>query len=186
MRAKDFLILQWEKISTRFSAQEESVLLPFAISERKSILICLPEYSDDPNHSQTLVLKYQAFFLGRPILFCAPSSQEPFIKSSCSCLYYNSTSLSFPNKLKHAIREALFPATYQLAIDLNSHFSLPAALICKKSKAKTRITFEKPNARWFFNVLLQPDELGEPFHLSVMKHYLQSITQVINSEESSL
>ena len=183
MWVKQFLILQLERSLYVLSKHKEDVRLPIAVSENQPVLICLPEKSDNQNQCQALVLKYQALFLGRTILFCAPADQEQFITSSCKCLYYSSESLSIPGKLNPVIQEVLHSSTYRLAIDLNQDLSLPAALICKRSGAKTRISFEKPHARLFYNVLFRPDESSDSAHLTAMKNYLQSIIQIVNSEE---
>ena len=174
------IILQREKFFSKFKNSNDSVILPITIQGSRRILICLPETNIDKISYQALILKYQTLFLGQPIQFCALSNLAPFIHSSCSCLFYTYSSLSILNKLNDSIKQVLVSTKYQLAIDLNHDFSLAAALICKTTGALTRITFAKPNARIFFNVLLQAKLTGwnGKDRLDIMKNYLQAIIQI--------
>lgn len=140
----------------------------------------MPENNIDKVSCQTIILKYQTLFLGHPIQFCALSEFAPFVQSSCNCLFYSYSSLSFPNRLEDSIKQVLLATQYQLAIDLNQHFSLAAAIICKTTGALTRISFAKPNDRLFYNVLLDPGLSGLAIQnkLEIMRHYLQSIIQI--------
>lgn len=156
------------------------VALPIVIQGSKRILICLPETNLTKTTCQELILKYQTLFLGQPIQFCALSTLAPFVHSSCNCLFYAESSISIPNKLNDSIKQVLESTQYQVAIDLNHDFSVAAALICKTTGAPTRITFAKPNARTFFNVLFQSesDRTNGKDRLDMMKNYLQNIISI--------
>lgn len=172
--------MQWEKFTSRIKTRNDQINLPIVIDGGKKILICLPENNIDKVSCQTIILKYQTLFLGHPIQFCALSEFAPFIQSSCNCLFYTYSSLSFTNRLEDSIKQVLLATQYQLAIDLNQHFSLAASIICKTTGALTRISFVKPNARLFYNVLLNPEHSGLSVqnNLEIMKHTLQSIIQI--------
>lgn len=180
MSAKRALILGWEKLITKFRSLKDTVQLPVIVTQDKSILICLPEDVQDPIFCQKLITLYKEFFDNHTIQFCATSSQAHLIKSSCSCLFYSQSSLTFPKKLDETIKQVIRGDNYQLAIDLNQTFSLTAALICKNSNANTRITFAKPNANIFFNIVVALELMKSDmeFRLGVMRDYLQSILLV--------
>lgn len=180
MSAKRALILGCEKLATKFRSLKDTVQLPVIVTQDKSILICLPEDVQDPTFCQKLIAKYKELFNNYTIQFCATSAQAHLIKSSCSCLFYSQSSLTITKKLDETIKQVIRGDNYQIAIDLNQNFSLTAALICKSSKANTRITFAKPNANIFFNILVAFELMKSDMELrlAVMRDYLQAILLV--------
>ena len=148
------LILRREKIYHHFAQKEGAVQLPLLIDASDRILICLPEEPKMVFVTGEIINEYQSYFAAFSLQFCAPLEIADKIPETTKCIYYDNKTFSLLHKFPEALEKTLRATRYKMAIDTNRNFSLAAALVCRATQAPIRISFSKPNATSFFNLIL--------------------------------
>ncbi len=143
-----------EKLVHQFTKSKNEIQLPIFLNSKDNILICLPEEKDTNNLNKNLTREYLDFLSNYYVQFFASSENASEIPDSVKCLFYDKNCLPFWKKLPKNIKDLLNEKPYRIAIDLNLKFSLIAGMICEATKASFVMSFDKPNAHLFFNVIV--------------------------------
>jgi len=186
MSLKQQLILKRERWSVRFAKRWQAIQLPIAKKTLTQILICLPE--ENSYSPIDLIADYQNLFADSRLLFCAAHHLAERISSSTNCFYYKLEELPLWRKLTIPLTELLAARQFEMAVDLNTTLSLPAALICMTTKAPLRISFAKPDADLFYNVQVQIQDKGQSMQnkLATFRKHLQPLINCRKQSEPIL
>jgi len=163
-----------EKMLRRRRRGRSAVVLPFFLDFRQRILVLLPEKANFPPLHE-IIRRYQQFFDGVPVQFVAHAGRAGDIPPDLQCIYYSEDSATIFGRLTPAIAGDLAHHDYQLAIDLNDRFALIPALICLKSGAPVRVSFDKPEGTFYYNVILRTNGEEYPVNLERMLGQLRAV-----------
>lgn len=166
------MILKRERFVHRFIKSKSEIHLPILLNPKDNILICLPEETNNNNLKINLIREYQDFLSNYNVQFFASTENKNEISTSDNCLFYDKNCLTLWKKLPEKIKTFLDGKTYRIALDLNLKFSLMTGMICEATKASILMTFDKPNADLFFNVIVNSGK--------EKKSYLESLPMIKN------
>lgn len=169
MSFKKQLILGKEKVFHHFAQKEGVIQLPLRMDTSDPILICLPEEAQLAFAPAEIINEYQSYFTAFSLQFCAPLEIADEIPETINCVYYDNKAFSLLHKFPEALKKTLRATRYKMAIDTNRDFSLGSALVCKATQAPIRIAFNKPNAAFFFNLILSVPQDDNSYQESLKK-----------------
>ena len=169
MSFKKQLILHREKVYRHFAQKEGAIQLPLRLDTSDRILICLPEETQSVFAPGEIINEYKSYFTAFTLQFCAPLEIADEIPETINCIYYDNKAFSLLRKFPEALKKTLRATRYKIVIDTNRDFSLGAALVCRATQAPIRIAFNKPNAAFFFNLILSVQQNNNSYRESLIK-----------------
>ena len=145
----------------RFHFREPDKVLTFtdAVKRARSALVVMPSEQMYSEMSRPLLQFIQSRFSGGNLTIIVPEEAKPVVRQLTRCDVINLRqddigSFALPKK---EIINRIRRNTYDLVIDLNLKFSLPAAYMCKASRSRLRVGFATEYADTFFNLQIRTD-----------------------------
>ncbi len=174
------MILEREKLFHQFTRQKKEIHLPIRFNSKDQILICLPEKNHSEYSKKELIQEYRDLLSNYKVQFVASTDCADEIQGSINCIFYDKTSFSFWKKLPKNFKTLFIAKQFRAAIDLNVEFSLIVGMICEATRAPFLMSFDKPNAQIFFNILVGNNNNSFKDSLFLIKSKLQSLSNINN------
>lgn len=122
------------------------------ITRARRALILLPQEMNDPTPVQMFLRQFSSRFKIRKLVVVTNSQRlASFPIGSFNFVAYSDGDISKLYLPKGALRRKLDGSFFDIAVDLNKTLFLPAAFLCKYSRAPIRIGFTKPHGDRFYN-----------------------------------
>jgi len=177
------LFLKWVKLKDRFQASEQQLFrVPAQKETLSSVLICFP-------FPETNLESYQKFLRELFSIFPEVSLSVVLHRTQLNAVQFPAKTAVFVYDERDFSRFGVLrktwltamPKEFALVLDLNETNSLWSAHLCRNTRAPLRLTFEKENATYFFNIILRPRE-GAPLQ-ERMEQLFQTIRALTNRQQ---
>jgi ADP-heptose:LPS heptosyltransferase len=130
-----------------------------AVKRARSAMVILPSERTHTEMSRPLIQFIQRRFLGGNLTVIVPDEARSFERQlpRCDVIHLRQIDIGSFALPKKSIIHRIQRNEYDLVLDLNLEFSLPAAYLCKASRSRLRVGFATEYADTFYNFQIKRD-----------------------------
>jgi ADP-heptose:LPS heptosyltransferase len=144
-----------------------------AISRARKALILWPESASEAPYVQSILRSLSQRLGASALHVLVRKDLAKFVSGSPTgqVMMYDKDDVNtwfFPRK---GLLQKVKKSTFDVVVDLNVHFALPSAVLCKETHAPLRVSFGKPHADVFYNLQIQTGETVST--INAYKHLLR-------------
>jgi ADP-heptose:LPS heptosyltransferase len=130
-----------------------------AVKRARSAMVILPSERTHSEMTRPLMQFIQSRFLAGNLTIIVPEEARPLVAQlpRCDVIHLRQDDIGSFALPKKSIIHRIQRNEYDLVLDLNLVFSLPAAYLCKASRSRLRVGFATEYADTFFNFQIKTD-----------------------------
>jgi ADP-heptose:LPS heptosyltransferase len=145
----------------RVHFREPDKVLTFtdAVKRARSVMVILPSERTHSELLRPLMQFIQSRFWGGNLTIIVPEEARPVERQlpRCDVIHLRQDDIGSFALPKKSIIHRIQQNEYDLVLDLNLEFFLPAAYLCKASRSRLRVGFATEYADTFFNFQIKTD-----------------------------